>query len=330
MTLIITRTPLRVSFVGGGSDLPSYYLLKGGAVITSTLDYWIDVVIRNSPLSLIDTYKIKCLNHYQETKDSQLIENPIVRETIKFLNIKPPLEISSFSDIPSGTGLGSSSSFTVGLLQALYCYLGKDIKWEQLAEEAYYIEVELLKKPIGKQDQSIAAFGGLSHLIFNQDNTVTAGKIPCLNRTLSALEKKFMLFYVGKPREADSILSSITGYNQRQQDLLTQLCSFCEEFKLILQEGKHLNKIGEILDKSWQLKRKLSHSVSNNEIDQVYKISKKNGAIGGKLLGAGKSGFFLLYAEQSCHKKIRHALINFPEIPFRFSRQGSYVLACKN
>lgn len=329
MTLVVSRTPLRASFVGGGSDLPSYYSTNGGQVVSTTLNYWIDVVVRSQPNRLSSTYKINCQYSPQNTEDPQEIFNPFVREAIYLLKIKAPIEICSFSDIPPGTGLGSSGAFSVGLLHALHYYLGNQVTWEQLQEEAHFLETQVLRKPVGKQDQAIASFGGISHFKFNPDSSINAEKVACKKKTLLQLEQNFMMLFLGKSRDAASILSTIKGDDWRQGDLLKKLCSFCEPFKNILQEGKELAKIGEMLDEAWKLKRALSDSISTPEIDNIYRIAKANGALGGKLLGAGRSGFFLLYADLLSHNNIRKALPQYQFIPFKLSDKGSYIALYK-
>lgn len=316
----ISKTPLRVSFVGGGSDLPSYYQSHGGEVVSTSIDHWITISIRERN----SQYIVNCLGNIQHAKNHGEISHPIVRETLKFLNIDTPLEIISTCDVPPNSGLGSSSSFTVGLVNALYSFLGKKVGWMDLADTAFYIETELLKKNIGKQDQTIAAFGGLAHLTFNRDSSLYAKHVPMTEAIKNELEKNLMLFYLGKPRKAENVLSTISFERETQKTAIDNLKSYCGEVEHILMSGE-LDRIGKILDETWNIKKQLSAKVSNSDIDEFYQTCKSNGAIGGKLLGAGSGGFFLLYVPKNKQKNIRTHLRNVSELAFKFANQGSYI-----
>lgn len=320
MLFSISKTPLRVSFVGGGSDLPSHYQSYGGEVISTSINHWITVSIREAK----NQYVVNCLGDIQQAKDPSKILHPIVRETLKLLNIETPLEIISTCDVPPNSGLGSSSSFTVGLLNALYFFLGKKVGWKELADTAFYIETERLKKNIGKQDQAIAAFGGVGQLTFNRDGSFNAEPVAISGDTKDELEKNLMLFYIGKPRKAEDVLSTIKLDAEAQRKGIEHLKSYCGEVKQVLMSGE-LDRMGQILDETWNIKKQLSSKVSNAEIDAFYQTCRSNGALGGKLLGAGSGGFFLLYVPKNQQANIRSRLRNVFELTFKFANQGSYI-----
>lgn len=325
----MTRTPLRVSFVGGGTDIPTYYMQRKGTVIATSIGYFIDIMLcRPSRGSYI--FEISCGTSHQFVDEIAEIKHPLIRESLKLIGIHQPLRICSFSNIPSGMGLGSSSAFLVGLLHALYVYSGRNVHWQPLAQDAFHIEAEILRQPIGRQDHNIAAHGGLCHLFFNVDHTVQAERISCSSQTIANLENDLMLFRIGQPRKASDILRTLDPQSRTiQYHLLKQLSCLCEYFRTELEEGKNLKNIGEILHTAWLIKRNLSSAVSNSEIDQVYALSLKNGAVGGKLLGAGGSGFLLLYVPSSKQHNIRRCLNSYQEIPFRFYMKGSTLIAVK-
>ncbi len=327
--VILTRTPLRVSFVGGGTDIPAYYTQRRGTVIATSLGYFIDIILcKPSRSSYI--FEISCGTSHQVANEIAQIEHPLIRESLKLIGINQPLRISSFSNIPSGMGLGASSTFIVGLLHALYVYSGRNVHWQQLAQDAFHIEAEILRQPIGRQDHNIAAHGGLCHLFFNADHTVQAERISCSPQTIANLESDLMLFRIGQPRKASDILKTIDPQSCTfQYHLLKQLSRLCEYFRTELEEGKNLKNIGEILHAAWLIKRNLSSAVSNSEIDQMYALSLRNGAVGGKLLGAGGSGFLLLYVSSSKQYNIRRCLSSYQEIPFRFYMKGSTLITRK-
>jgi len=325
--LIISRTPLRVSFMGGGTDLPSYYLKEDGEVISTAINSFIDIIIRLPFSHFRKKFEVCCDGVQQAADTVDEIQNAIVRECLKLLKINTPMSISSFSDVPSGMGMGTSSAFTVGLLRGLYYLMGKNPSWNEVAQEAFYVETELLKNLIGIQDQSIASHGGLCNFIFKKDKTIEVERINCHKNIKETLEKRLMLFAVGSPREAHGVLKEVRPSNNNEQfNLLTQLKLLCKRFRNILEEGQNLDEIGELLDIAWQFKRQLSPDISNIKLDEIYELSKKNGAVGGKLLGAGKSGFMLLYVKDNYQEQLRRALHFLSHIPFKFEEKGSYII----
>lgn len=323
--MIISRTPLRISFVGGGSDLKSYYKYKPGTVVSTAIDKYIYITVNKK----FDN-KIRASYSKTENVDNvDQIEHNLIRECMKKAGIDGGIEVTSMADIPSeGTGLGSSSAYTVGLLNALYAYLGKHVSAKQLAEEASEIEIDILKDPIGKQDHYIAAYGGLQHIQFNPDDSVFVDPVICLTETKKEFERRLLLLYTGMTRSASSILSVQSKNMQSKDDkrgTMEKMVALTKDMQTDLRKNK-LNSIGKLLHKNWILKKTMAQGVSNKIIDNWYKIGRKNGAIGGKILGAGGGGFLLFYADSEKHAKIISALPKLRPISFAFEPQGSKII----
>ncbi|PRQ02094.1 D-glycero-alpha-D-manno-heptose 7-phosphate kinase [Enhygromyxa salina] len=323
--MITTRTPLRASFVGGGTDLPSYYREHGGAVVSTALRLYVDVSVRQRPALGGPRYRLACGTH-EEVDNLGAIEHPIVREALRMVGVDAPLDIVSHSDVPSGTGLGSSSSFAVGLLLALQRLVGRDPSPATLARQAFELEVEILAQPIGRQDQTIAAFGGLRHIRFAQDERVDVGLAPAPRSCQDALEAGALLFYLGGQRRAGQLLRALSQPSQDQRERLRAIAGTCEAFAACLARGGSLAELGAILDETWQLKRRLSPGVSPPRVDAAYAAARAAGAHGAKLLGAGGTGCLLILAEPAAHGEIRRALGEFAELPFRCAERGAQVL----
>lgn len=320
--MIITRTPFRVSFCGGGSDLPSFYQKHGGCVVSTSIQKYMYLSIHPAfdPEAITLKYsQTENVHTYEE------IQHVYFREVLKKFQLGG-VEITSTADIPAGTGLGSSSSFTVGLLHVLYSYAGKFVSKERLAEEACQVELIDLGQPIGKQDQYAAAYGGLNFYSFNKDGTVFVEPIIMKEDMYGKLEENLMLFYTGDVHSASAILEeqgkNVTAGEKEQNQLL--MCDMARDLRRYLHENQ-IDCIGEILDESWKLKKTLANGISTPMIDEYYELAKKSGAIGGKLLGAGGGGFLLLYVPQEQRGKVRQAL-PLPEISFNMDRQGSSVI----
>jgi len=254
------------------------------------------------------------------------IAHPIIREAMKTTGVVDRVEITSMADIPAGTGLGSSSTYAVGLLHALYTFKGEYVSAGRLAEEACAIEIERLGDPIGKQDQYIAAYGGICRIRFNQDETVFVDPVICSYETKAALEENLLMFYTGKTRKAAEILTQQKAVTGDKMDVLTRMRDLSGSALEVLREGRLLSRFGEILHEGWLLKRSLVNSITSGEIDTYYDTARTAGAIGGKLLGAGGGGFLLFYVEKQNHTKVREALSTLQELPFRFEPQGSKVI----
>jgi len=325
--MILTQTPLRVSFVGGGTDLPSFYReCGGGEVVSAAIDLSVTVMARARSAAFGCRSRVALsTGDVFEGESLDSVDDPIVRAAARIARVDGPVEIVSFADAPPGTGLGSSSSFSVGLLHALHVLAGRSARPEALAEEACRLEIDMLGRPVGRQDQTIAAFGGLRHIVFHPDDTVSVEDAPCSEQTRRALTSSLLLFYLGGQRPSGAILSGI-AMDSARRERLSGLRSLCRDFLRALARGSRLDEIGEILDAGWQLKRGLASGISTDSIDDIYQRSRRAGAVGGKLLGAGGAGFLLLYADSSRREAVLRALSGFIEIPLRIDAEGSRVI----
>jgi len=326
--MIISQTPLRMSFVGGGSDLPSYYRKQTGAIVSTTINKYIYINVNKKFDHLIRaSYSIT-----EFVDRPEKLKHELIRESLKLLGIKSGIEITSIADIPSGgTGLGSSSSYTVGLLNALNAYLSRFSSKEHLASTACQVEIDRCHKPIGKQDQYAAAYGGLNLIEFLPDDSVIINPIICKSDTKQKLWQNLLLLYTGVTRSADKILA---GQNQNTLSDIKTCDILSQMVKLAYSQAKSLSKndlksFGEALDENWQLKTKLCRGISNPTIDRWYKTAKSHGAIGGKILGAGGGGFLLFYAPKSKHESIVESLPKLRKINFNFDADGSKIIYYK-
>jgi D-glycero-alpha-D-manno-heptose-7-phosphate kinase len=318
--VIVTQTPLRLSLLGGNTDFPEYYRKYGGLVLTTAIDKYIYCIVNSRfDEKIYVNYSIKEI--VDKVDD---LKHELVREALKLLGITKGIEITFLSDVPSaGTGLGSSSSVTVGVLNALHNYLGDVVNASQLAEEAIKIEVEILKKPIGIQDQCIAAFGGLRHFDFNKDGSIGVERIDISESIREDFDNSLMLFYTGITRPSSSVLSSFNiGKNIGLLEVNKKLATDGIE---ALRMG-NLRRFGILLSIYWEAKKKLNGKVSNDIIDSMYEKAIKAGAKGGKIIGAGGGGFLLLMVPDSKRTAVRRCLRRFRELPFRLERDGSKVI----
>lgn len=326
--MIITQTPLRVSFAGGGSDLPAFYRRFGGAVVSTAIDKFVYINVNKK----FDHGIRVSYSRTEEVDSVDRVEHPIVRATLGKLNIAGGVEITSIADIPSrGTGLGSSSSFTVGLLLGLHAFQSRYVSPGDLAEESCHVEIDLCGEPIGKQDQYAAAFGGLNYIRFEPDDSVIVEPILMAHDELCQLENSLITFYTGVTRQASSILSDQSkqsASDKATQDLLSRMTGLAHTLHDELNRG-HVTALGEILDEGWRLKREVHPSVSSSVIDDWYAAARRAGACGGKLLGAGGGGFLLFFAPQDRHHAIENAL-GLRRVDLRLERGGSRVLLYHN
>jgi D-glycero-alpha-D-manno-heptose-7-phosphate kinase len=318
--MIISQTPYRVSFAGGGTDLPAFYEREFGAVLSTTIDQHMYVTIHKRFENSIRIGYSKT-----EMADSvDAIQHDLVRECMKLVEIDESLEITTIGDVPAGTGMGSSSSLTAGLLNALYAYRGQVVGHEKLAEQACKIEIEVLKKPIGRQDQYAAAFGGLNYFRFNPNHTVEAEPVPCKPETLEELERRTLLLYTGQTRSADEILEKQSSGTADKMTVLRAMRDLADEMrKTIAGPAGDLDAFAELLHQGWELKKSLGFGISVRQVDEWYETARRNGATGGKLLGAGGGGFLLVMAPPWRHRAIREALGRPRELPFKIARHGS-------
>jgi len=320
--VIITRTPLRISFAGGGSDLPAFYRHEAGAVVATAIDKYIYITVNKK-------FDSRIRASYSETEMVDRVDDlrhELVREALRLTGITGGIEITSISDIPSrGTGLGSSSSYTVGLLHALHSFLGRHVGAARLAEEACQIELERCRKPIGKQDQFMAAFGGLQFIRF-EEASVSVEPLLLGAEFREALQAHLLLLYTGLTRSADSILADQQrGLDRGDVGDTLRLRNLALDLRAAVLE-RRLGEIGEILDAGWAVKRRLAPGITTPQIDEWYARARDAGALGGKLLGAGGGGFLLLFAPPKDHAAIVEKLPELRRVPFSFEPHGSRII----
>ena len=324
--MIIARSPLRISLGGGGTDLPSYYEKHGGFLLAAAIDKYVYATV-NRPFSPGIYLKYSTLEHVTEVDD---VNHPIIREALRNLRLRTPqIEITTLADIPSGTGLGSSGSFTTALLKALYTHYRRDLHPIELAELACSIELEKLKEPIGKQDQYIAAFGGIASFTFNSDGTVESERLPISNETLHSLEDNLLIFFTGISRSASSILSDQDSRSRENESSMLENLHFVKKIGFKSRDALlcgDISQFGELMHEHWEHKRERSQGMSNEFIDTAYEIARKNGAIGGKLVGAGGGGFLMFLASEK--DKLRNAILKLglEEVRFKFDFEGTKVI----
>jgi len=320
--VIISQTPYRVSFAGGGTDLPAFYRREYGAVLSTTIDQHIYVTIHRR---FEQTIRVS----YSRTEVASTldeVQHELVREAMRCVEIDEPLEITTIGDVPSGTGMGSSSTLTVGLLNALHGYRNHVVSSKLLAEQACQIEIDVLGKPIGRQDQYAAAFGGLNYFRFNPDDTVDVEPIPCRKETMVELERQILLVYTGQTRDANPILERQSDKTGDSMSILRSMRDLAHEMRAALAGEGDLDQFAALLHEGWELKRSLGCGISNDQINEWYMAARRAGAIGGKLLGAGGGGFLLLVAPPWRHRAIREVLGRPRELPFRIARHGSRLI----
>ncbi len=322
--MIITQTPFRVSFVGGGSDMAAFYTRHEGAVLSTTINRYMYI----SSHRFFEPDKIRAKYSKTETVSrASELEHPIIRTVLEKFNIDGGIEVSSIADVPAGTGMGSSSSFTVGLLHNLYTWLGKSPSKEQLAAEACEIEIEWLKEPIGKQDQYAAAFGGFNIFRFRSDGSVGVEPLTLSEDIFQTLQGRLHMFYTGTQRSASAILAeqtrSISADDKFQN--LKAMTALVDPLKDSLLSG-NLDDFGRILHENWMLKQQLTGSISNSSINEAYRAALDHGALGGKLLGAGGGGFLLFYCPEGTASKVKQALQNLRYFEFEFESEGSKLI----
>ena len=320
--MIIVQAPLRVSFLGGGTDFPDYYREEGGAVLSCAIDKYIFVTVKKrfDHLLRIGYTRQEMVERVAD------IQHELIREALRKTDIEEGLEITTMGDIPSaGSGLGSSSTVTVGALHALYSYLGELVTAEQLAQEACAIEIDTLGKPIGVQDQYIAAYGGLRLFEFCQDGSVRSEKLDLRPGLLMHLNESLLLFFTGVTRKADTILGEQKRNIQDRRVILREMKHMARYARDELVAGRY-EGLGEMLHQGWELKKKLASQISNGEIDEMYAVARRAGALGGKITGAGGGGFLLLFCPPERRSAVRAELSHFHEFPFLLERDGSKVI----
>jgi D-glycero-alpha-D-manno-heptose-7-phosphate kinase len=324
--MIISRTPVRLPLGGGGTDIASYYSRYGGFFVSAAIDKYNYIAVKKR---FENGFRIS----YSRTEITDRVENiwqPIVREALRLLNVSDCLELVSIADVPGRSGLGGSSSYAVGVLNALHSFKRENVSRETLAEEACRIEIDILKEPIGKQDQYVASFGGINTYEIERDGTVHVKQLTVSSHGVAELEGNLLLFYTGIQRDASLILG---GQNRDQEMGVKRVTESMHEIKNIgykvrdaLQSGD-IRSFGELLDAHWRTKKNLSEQVSNDRIDKLYEIAKRNGALGGKIVGAGGGGFLIFYSEND-KERLRNAMARegLKEVRFRVDFDGSKIL----
>ena len=324
--MIIARSPLRITLGGGGTDLPSYYREHEGFLVAAAIDRYVYITLHTT---FVDYLIIK-YSKLESVSSVEEIQHPIIREALKLLNVEcKRLEIASMADIPAGTGLGSSGSFTTALLRALHAYQKNIVNPQTLAEEACHIEIDRLGEPIGKQDQFIAAYGGVTCFRFNKNDKVDVWPAPLSAETLHNLEDSLVMFFTGMARSASSILKDQDDKSKAKNLTIIDNLHYVKDLglrSLDALEAGDLHQFGVLLDEHWQHKKRRSGAISNPEIDKWYDLATRNGALGGKLIGAGGGGFLLFYTEDK--KRLRHAMreAGLEEVRLRFDFEGTKTL----
>ena len=321
--MVISRTPLRISFAGGGSDLPSYYRQHGGAVLSTTIDKYIYLAVHRY------FYPNQSLLKYSKTElvtSNADIQHPLFRECMQMLDIHG-IDISSMADVPAGTGLGSSSAFTVSLLNVLHAYKHEAVSAEYLASTACDIEINRLGDPIGKQDQYAAAYGGLNFIRFSPDDTVDVEKVIMSSEAKRQLDSNLLMYYTGTTHSASAILKEQNKEMQQldKQQVMGRMVEMAYELKRIL-ESNQIDEFGRILHEGWLLKKSIANGITNAIVDDIYNHGLQAGALGGKLLGAGGAGFVLFYVPEERQAAFRKAMGNYSEFPFHFENFGSKII----
>jgi D-glycero-alpha-D-manno-heptose-7-phosphate kinase len=323
--MIISRTPYRISFFGGGTDFPAWFRKHGGAVLAATIDKYCYLNCRYLPPFF--EHRIRLVySRIESCQNIDDIAHPSVREVLRYLKIDRGVEIHHDGDLPARSGMGTSSSFTVGLLHALYALKGFMPSKHQLAEESIHIEQEVLKETVGSQDQVSAAYGGFNHISFLPNGTFSVRPITLSQERLKELNSHLMLFYTGIKRTSSNIAESYVNDMEARRRQLRIMKDLIEESISILNNGDDLCGFGELLHEAWQAKRSLSASVSNSFVDEIYESAISAGAIGGKLTGAGGGGFMLLFAPPSGQKQIREKLNTLIHVPFKIEFSGSQII----
>jgi len=323
--MIISRSPLRISLGGGGTDLPSYYKKFGGYLIAGSINKYIYI-------SLAETFNKKFILKYsknEEVKNINNIKHPIFRETLRYLKIKTPLNISSHADIPAGTGLGSSGCFTVSLIKALSCFASIKITNKQIAEFASEIEINILKEPVGKQDQYTAAYGGINEYFFYKNGFVEVQKLKIKNDIIKKLQKNLVIYFTGYSRKSSKILvtqnNQTISHNNIMIKNLHEVKELAYDFKRYLLKGD-LDSFGNLMDIHWELKKKRSKFMTNRKINYIYDFARSHGALGGKLVGAGGGGFLIFYTNNPLYLKKKLSSKRLSNVDFKFDFEGTKII----
>jgi D-glycero-alpha-D-manno-heptose-7-phosphate kinase len=323
--MIITKTPFRISFFGGGTDYPSWFSENSGQVLSTTFDKYCYISCRKLPPFFPHKFRI-VYSKIEVATDPWEIEHPSVKAVLTWLRINQGLEIHHDGDLPARSGLGSSSSFTVGLLHSIAAINGRLISKQDLAKDAIHIEQNIIGENVGSQDQVATAFGGFNHLKFNKDGTFNVNPVVISQARLESLQQHLMLFFSGVSRIASEVAeSTINNMTLRIPQLRRMDSLVLDALEILQSEKTSITEFGKLLGEGWELKKQLSDSVSTDVVDEIYNQAIKSGAIGGKLLGAGGGGFLLLFVEPNRQNQVKKALNSFVHVPFRFETAGSQI-----
>jgi D-glycero-alpha-D-manno-heptose-7-phosphate kinase len=320
--MIVVQTPLRVSLFGGGTDFPTYFRAEGGCVLTTAIDKYVFVTIKKR----FDDMLRVGYTRTELVEDVADIQHELIREALQATGIRRGVEITTMADIPSaGSGLGSSGAVTVGALHAMHAYRGEMVSADQLAREACEIEIEVLSKPIGVQDQYIAAHGGFRWMEFTRDGEIQLERMELPASLEQQLNENLLLFFTGVTRDAGSILAEQEANITDRAAVLQEMKDLAREARAEMDRG-NIDSLGRLLDISWDLKRKLASKITNGKIDAIYQAARQAGALGGKITGAGGGGFLLVYCPDGKRQEVRQALKDLRELPFRFEPDGTKVI----
>lgn len=324
--MIITSTPLRISFFGGGTDYPVWYRQHGGAVLSTTIDKCCYITARRLP-PFFEYHSRISYSKVENVSSNQIIEHPSVRACLEFLGIDEGVEIHHVADLPARTGLGTSSAFTVGLLLGLYGLQDTMRSKQALAADAIHVEQDLLREAVGAQDQVSAAYGGLNRINFHTDNTIDVKRVLAPPSRLAELESHLALYFTGFSRTASEIAQEQVKLTPQRTEELNAMMQLVDEGEAVLGAPRRpISDFGRLLHEGWQIKRSLTNKITNNNIDEIYQAGMEAGALGGKLLGAGGGGFMLFFVPPECRQALRERLKNLLCIPFSFSSKGSHVV----
>ncbi|MBI2888551.1 MAG: kinase [Candidatus Liptonbacteria bacterium] len=323
--MVITRTPFRISFFGGGTDYPAWYKERGGAVLSATIDKYCYLNVRHLPPFFDYRYRVRYARN-ENTKTHDEIEHPSARECLKFLNVEEGIEIQHTADLPAMSGLGSSSAFTVGLLHAFYALRGAPVSKLQLAKDAIHVEQERIKENVGSQDQVAAAFGGCNVITFQGEGDIVVAPVAMSPERVKELERHLLLFFTGFSRRASDIAASWIQNTPKNAKELGRMQQMVRESAAVLEGKKDIREFGALLKEAWELKRGISPEIANVHIDEIYARGMKGGALGGKLLGAGGGGFILFFVEPEKQVGVKKALADLLHVPFAFENRGSHTI----
>lgn len=323
--MIITRTPFRISFFGGGTDYPVWYKEHGGAVLSAAIDKYCYINCRRLPPFFDYNYKM-VYTQVEEVQSLQQLKHPVIPAVVKYLGIENGLEIHHDADLPARSGMGSSSAFIAGLLNALHAYKGEHASKAKLLHESLDIEQNVLGENVGSQDQTSAVFGGLNQIQFLRTGHIQVDPLTVSKERMQELNDHLLLFFSGVQRRASDVAASFIPTLKEKSKQLNLMHGMVEEAITILSEGRDIQEFGRLLHESWQLKRSLGSKISNDECDDIYSLARKAGALGGKILGAGGGGFMLFFVPPERHTAVKSALCRLTSVPFHFDFMGSHIL----